>query len=254
MRGFEGRFDGKVVVVTGGSRGIGRAAVERFAAEGARVWFTWRRHAEEAEALAAATGARAVSCDQSDPAAVEAAATAILQAEGRVDVLVNNAGITSDAFFAMMTPEQWHKVLDTNLHGVFHWCRAVARPMLGARDGAIINVASVSGLVGVPGQANYAASKGALLAFTRTLAAELGSRGVRVNAVVPGFIDTDMTARMPRDIKRQNQKAIVLGRFGRTEEIAAAIAFLASPEASYVVGQVLVVDGGLTSTGMTLPS
>ena len=165
----------------------------------------------------------------------------------RIDVLVNNAGITSDQFLMMMRAEDWDRVLDTNLNGAFRWSKAVCRPMLVARHGVIIHVASISGLVGVPGQTNYSASKGGLIAFSRSLAAELGPKGVRVNTVVPGFIETDMTARMPRDLKRQNIDRTPLKRLGQPAEIASVVTFLASADASFIVGQSIVVDGGLTS-------
>ena len=241
-------FRDKVVIVTGGSRGIGRAAVESFSQRGARVFFTYHHHEDAATAAAAATGATALKCSQADAAAIENAAGQVLAQAGRIDVLVNNAGIHSDQFLMMMPSDAWDQVLDTNLNGVFRWSKAVIRPMMEARAGAIVNVASVSGLIGLPGQANYAASKGAVIAFSRTLAAEVGPKGIRVNTVVPGFIDTDMTAAMPRQIKQQNLDRILLKRFGRAAEVAAVVVFLCSEESSYVVGQTIVVDGGLTST------
>ena len=181
-------FAGQVVVVTGGSRGIGRAIVERFTAEGAQVYFTFHENTEAAAEVATASGAEAIQCSQTDGPAISAAVEKIVAAAGRIDVLVNNAGITADTFLMLMPEESWQRVLNTNLTGAFHWCKAVTRPMLMARRGNIINVSSIAGLVGVMGQSNYAASKGALLAFTRSLAAELGGKNIRVNAVVPGFI------------------------------------------------------------------
>ena len=172
----------------------------------------------------------------------------VLADAGKIDVLVNNAGITADMFLMLMPADDWNRVIDTNLNGAFRWCKAVTRPMLGARRGVIINIASIAGLVGVMGQTNYAASKGALLAFTRALAAELGVKGIRVNSVVPGFIETDMSARVPRQIKQKNLEHIVLKRFGKPEEVASAVTFLASDAASYIMGQSIVVDGGLTAT------
>jgi 3-oxoacyl-[acyl-carrier protein] reductase len=241
-------FEGQVVVVTGGSRGIGRAIVERFAAQGAKVYFTFHQNAEAAAQVAAATRAEAIQCSQNDAAAINAAVDKIVAAAGRIDVLVNNAGITADTFLMLMPADDWNRVIDTNLNGAFRWCKAVTRPMLGARSGIIINLASIAGLVGVMGQTNYAASKGALLAFTRSLAAELGGKNIRVNSVVPGFIETDMSARVPRPIKQKNLEHIVLKRFGKPEEVASVVAFLASDAASYIMGQSIVVDGGLTAT------
>ena len=241
-------FEGQVVVVTGGSRGIGRAIVERFAAQGAKVYFTFHQNAEAAAQVAAATQAEAIQCSQTDAEAINAAVEKIIAAAGKIDVLVNNAGITADTFLMLMPAEDWNRVIDTNLNGVYRWCKAVTRPMLGARRGNIINLASIAGLVGVMGQTNYAASKGALLAFTRALAAELGAKNIRVNSVVPGFIETDMSARVPRQIKQKNLDHIVQKRFGKPEEIASVVTFLASEGASYIMGQSIVVDGGLTAT------
>jgi 3-oxoacyl-[acyl-carrier protein] reductase len=233
-------FEGQVVVVTGGSRGIGRAIVERFAAQGARVFFTFHKNEEAAAQVAAATRAEAIKCSQNDADAINATVEKVLAAAGKIDVLVNNAGITADTFLM--------RVIDTNLNGACRWCKAVTRPMLGARRGVIINIASIAGLVGVMGQTNYAASKGALLAFTRALAAELGAKNIRINSVVPGFIETDMSARVPRQIKQKNLEHIVQKRFGKPEEVASVVTFLASDAASYIMGQAIVVDGGLTAT------
>lgn len=241
-------FENQTVVVTGGSRGIGRAVVECFASQGARVFFTYHQNADAAAQVTAACSAVGLPCSQTDAAAIDAAVEKVVKDTGRLDVLVNNAGITSDNFLMLMPHEDWQRVLDTNLNGAYRWCKAACRPMLGARRGAIINIASISGLVGVLGQTNYAASKGALLAFTRALAAELGGRNIRVNAVVPGFIETDMSARVPRQIKQRNLERILPKRFGQPAEVASVVAFLASDAASYIFGQTIIVDGGLTAT------
>ena len=241
-------FEGQVVIVTGGSRGIGRAIVERFAAQGARVFFTYHQNDEAAAQVAAAAPAEAIKCSQTDAAAIDAAVARVLAAAGKIDILINNAGITADMFLMLMPPDDWNRVIDTNLNGAFRWCKAVTRPMLGVRRGIIVNIASIAGLVGVMGQTNYAASKGALLAFTRALAAELGAKGIRINSVVPGFIETDMSARVPRPIKQKNLEHIVLKRFGQPAEIASVVTFLASDAAAYIMGQAIVVDGGLTAT------
>lgn len=235
------------MVVTGGSRGIGRAIVERFAARGAKVYFTYHQNDEAAAQVASATGAEAIKCSQTDAEAIGVTVDKIIAAAGKIDILVNNAGITADTFLMLMPAADWDRVLDTNLNGVYRWCKAVIRPMLGLRRGVIINVASIAGLVGVMGQTNYAASKGALLAFTRALAAELGGKNIRVNSVVPGFIETDMSALVPQQIKQKNLEHIVQKRFGKPEEVASVVTFLASDSASYIMGQSIVVDGGLTA-------
>lgn len=238
----------KVAIVTGGSRGIGTAVVSELASRGAKVFFTYNRSDEAAAEVEKASGAVKVKCSQTDGEQIASAVDSIVASEGKIDILVNNAGITSDQFIMMMPQEEWTKVLDTNINGAFRWAKSVCRPMMTARQGAIINIASVSGLLGIAGQTNYAASKGALLSFSRALAAELGPKGIRVNAVVPGFIETDMTARMPRQIKHQNLDRILLHRFGKPSEVARAVAFLASEDSSYIIGQTIVVDGGLTGT------
>jgi 3-oxoacyl-[acyl-carrier protein] reductase len=241
-------FTGRVALVTGGSRGIGRAVVEDLRRRGATVYFTFHRHEEAAEQTAQVSGGIKMLCSQADAAAIDTAVESIVQKEGKIDILVNNAGITSDQYLMMMPADEWNRVMDTNLNGAFRFAKAVVRPMMNAKRGVIVNIASVSGLVGIGGQTNYAASKGALLAFSRSLAAELGPRGIRVNAVAPGFIETDMTATMPRQIKQQNMARILAKRFGTPQEVAAVVAFLASDESSYIMGQSIVVDGGLTAT------
>lgn len=242
------RFEGKVAVVTGGSRGIGRACVSDLALLGAKVFFTYSKNEASADELVLLTGAEKVLCSQTDGEQIDATVDKIISSHGKIDILINNAGITNDQFIMMMPNEEWSKVIDTNLGGTFRWAKAVSRPMMNARAGAIVNIASVSGLLGIAGQTNYAASKGAIIAFSRALAAELGSRNIRVNTVVPGFIETDMTAKMPRQIKQQNIDRILLHRFGKPDEVAKTVTFLVSEDASYIIGQTIVVDGGLTGT------
>jgi 3-oxoacyl-[acyl-carrier protein] reductase len=241
-------FAGKTVLVTGGARGIGRAVVEDFRQAGATVYFTYRKSQELAERLAAESGAVALPCSQSAPEQIEAAVSTIMAQTGRIDVLVNNAGVRSDQFIVLSAYEQWRHVLDVNLDGAWRWAKAVSIPMMSASSGAIINIASVGGLVGIAGQTAYSSSKGAILAFTRSLAAELGTRGIRVNCVVPGFIETDMTATLSPALKRENTRRILLKRMGQPREVSGVVLFLASDAASYIIGQHIVVDGGLTAT------
>jgi 3-oxoacyl-[acyl-carrier protein] reductase len=246
--GMPGGCAGKTAIVTGGARGIGRAVVEELRRLGATVYFTYHRHDAEAGELASKTGAVSIHTCQDDEPGIDAAVEKAVRETGAIDILVNNAGIVSDQFVMMMPHAEWQKVLDTNLTGAFRWAKAASRPMMSRRSGVIVNVASVAGLIGIAGQTNYAASKGGLLAFSRALAAELGPRGIRVNAVVPGYIETDMTAKMPRLVKQVNMDRILLKRFGKPQEIAAVVAFLVSDSASYITGQTIVADGGLTST------
>jgi 3-oxoacyl-[acyl-carrier protein] reductase len=238
----------KTAIVTGGSRGIGKAVVEELCRLNSRVYFTFHKHDTEAANLEKSCGAKAFKCSQEDEKEIEKTVEAIMAEAGHIDILVNNAGIVSDQFVMMMPFSDWNKVIDINLHGAFRWAKAVSRPMLLAHSGSIVNIASVAGLVGIGGQTNYAASKGGLMAFSRALAAEFGLKGIRVNAVVPGYIETDMTAKMPRQIKQTNMDRILLKRFGKPEEVAQTVSFLVSDAASYITGQTIVVDGGLTST------
>jgi 3-oxoacyl-[acyl-carrier protein] reductase len=232
---------GKTALVTGGSRGIGAAIVRELAAAGASVVVGYRTGAAEATELADEVGARAV---QADVASAEEAAQLVDQA-GDIDVLVNNAGLTRDGLLARMPDADWREVIETNLSSVFYTCRAVTRPMMKKRGGAIVNVSSIVGLHGNWGQTNYAASKAGIIGFTKSLARELGSRGVRANVVAPGYVSTRLTDVIPAEAKDLMLRNTPLGRFGEPVDVARAVRFLCSDEASFITGEVLLVDGGL---------
>jgi len=244
-------LEGKVAVVTGASRGIGRAIAETLAAEGASVVVNYQSNAAAAEAVVAGIRERggqalAVAADVSDMAAAEGLIRAALEAYDHIDIVVNNAGTTRDTLLLSMKEEQWDVVIDTNLKSVFNVCKAAARPMLRRKKGGrIINISSVAGIVGQPGQTNYAASKAGIIGFSKSLAKELGSRGITVNVVAPGFVLTDLTAGLSDELVQQTISFIPLGRWGQAQEIAHAVAFLASDRASYITGAVLQVDGGI---------
>jgi 3-oxoacyl-[acyl-carrier protein] reductase len=245
------RLKDQVALVTGGSRGIGRAIVKAFAAEGAKVAVVYRGSKEAAGSLLqeiAQTGgvARAYQADVADPAAAGACVEQVEKELGPVDILVNNAGVIQDDLFVRLEPDAWNKVLQTNLGGTFNFCKAVAYPMMRRRSGRIINVSSVAAEYVNPGQTNYAASKGAINAFTRALAVELASRGVTVNALAPGFIETDMSAAVRNKAGDLIKKFIPMRRIGAPEDVAKVAVFLASADSAYMTGQVLTVDGGLS--------
>jgi 3-oxoacyl-[acyl-carrier protein] reductase len=238
---------GQVALVTGGSRGIGRALAGELAAAGARVAVV-ARDAGRAQAAAAelpGDGHRGFGCDVADSGAVNELVKTVEAEMGGLEILVNNAGVTEDNLLVRMSDEAWDRVLDTNLKGAFNLIRAAARGMMRRRSGRIINITSVVGITGNPGQANYAASKAGLIGLTKSVARELASRGVLCNAVAPGFIDTEMTAALPEAAREGLLAQIALGRLGRPEDVARVVRFLAGPAASYVTGQTLVVDGGM---------
>ena len=239
-------LEGKVAIVTGASRGIGAAIVKRLAADGATI-VAVARSIETCEGAA-----MCMKVDVSDSAQIDACVKATIEKFGRVDILVNNAGITKDGLLMRMSDDDWDKVLGINLKGTFLFTRAVSRPMMKnkgadgtASGGAIVNIASVVGLTGNAGQANYTASKGGVIALTKTVAKELGSRNIRCNAVAPGFIVSDMTDKLPEDVRAKYAETIPLKRFGAAEDVANCVAWLVGPESSYVTGQIISVNGGM---------
>ncbi len=241
---------GRVIAVTGGSRGIGRAVARRLAADGAHVVFTYVKGAVPAqntlEAIKEAGGsAEALQLEVSDFAAAQSFFKDLVDRHGRLDGLVNNAGISVDNLLLRMKEEEWDRVLEVNLKGVFNCARAAARSMVKARGGKIVNVTSVVAVTGNPGQSNYAASKAGIIGFTRALSLELASRSITVNAVAPGFIDTDMTQSLPAKVREELFARIPLGRLGEAEEVAGLVSFLLSEDANYITGQVIHVNGGL---------
>ncbi len=234
-------LDGKTALVTGASRGIGRAIASELARAGASVVLGYRSGKDEADALAAELGGRAV---QADVANAEDAARLVEEA-GDLDILVNNAGLTRDGLLARMPDDDWRTVIETNLSSVFYTCRAVTRPMMKKRAGSIVNVSSIVGVHGNWGQTNYAASKAGIIGFTKSLARELGSRGVRANVVAPGYVKTQLTDVLPEEATQAMLQNTPLGRLGEPQDIAGAVRFLCSDEASFITGEVLLVDGGL---------
>lgn len=243
-------LNGKVAVVTGASRGIGRQIAISMAKEGAVVIVNYNGSAAKAEDVVkeiteAGGQAEAVQCNVSDYSAAEAFLKDIISRYKRIDILVNNAGITRDNLLMKMSEEEFDAVIDTNLKGAFNCIKHVSRQMLKQKGGRIINISSVSGVMGNAGQANYCASKAGVIGLTKSVAREIGSRGITVNAIAPGFIDTEMTAVLPDDVKKAMGEQIPLKRFGMTEDVAQAAVFLASDRAAYITGQVLCVDGGM---------
>ena len=243
-------LQGKCALVTGGSRGIGRAVCLELARQGARVAVNYAGNAAAAEETVRACDALgaeafAIQADVADAAACEAMVKEVLARFGRLDILVNNAGVTRDGLMPMMKEADWDAVLDTNLKGAFHCMKAVYRPMMKQKYGRIVNLSSIVGLRGNAGQANYAASKAGLIGLTKSMAKELAARNVTVNAVAPGFIDTDMTAALPEKAREAMLTTIPMGRLGQAEDVAQAVAFFAGDTSAYVTGQVLCVDGGM---------
>jgi 3-oxoacyl-[acyl-carrier protein] reductase len=245
MTGDFGSLEGKIALVTGGARGIGEAISRELARAGARVAVGYRSGQEAADAVAAEIGGTAIQGNVGDPVEAQAVIERVEEELGDVDVLVNNAGVTRDTLIARMSDEDWEEVIETNLRGTFNTCRAVSRKMLRRRSGAIVNVTSVVGLHGNIGQANYAASKAGIIGLTKALARELGTRGVRVNAVAPGYISTALTDVLSEEIRGTILGNTPLGRLGEPVDVASAVRFLCSDEAAFITGEVLLVDGGL---------
>ena len=234
-------LEGRKALVTGGSRGIGRAIAAELARAGAEVVIGFNTGADEADAVAREIGGRAV---QADVSSADDAARLVAEA-GELDILVNNAGVTRDGLLARMSDDDWRRVIETNLSSVFYTCRAVTRPMMKRRSGAIVNVSSVVGIHGNLGQTNYGAAKAGIIGFTKSLARELGSRGVRANVVAPGYVKTRLTDVIPEELQGVMLTNTPLGRLGEPDDVAGAVRFLCSDEASFITGEVLLVDGGL---------
>jgi 3-oxoacyl-[acyl-carrier protein] reductase len=245
-------LENKTALVTGGTRGIGQAVVREFLAQGAQVFFNYSGNEKAAESLIQSlrqegySDVEAFQCSVTDSKMVKKMAMDIKKKAGCIDILVNNAGITRDNFLMMLSEQDWDDVIKTNLYGLFNCTKAVGRIMAGAKKGVIINIASVAAIHGAPGQANYSASKGGIIAFTKSAAMELIEKGIRINCILPGFIQTEMTYKIASDIREKLVKQIPGGRMGDPEEVAYLASFLASDRAQYIIGQSFVIDGGLT--------
>ncbi len=244
-------LENQVAVITGAGRGIGEAIAYQLAIEGAKIAVVSRSEANSSKVAEVLNqripgSAKAYAVDVADFDAVQKVGDQIITDFGRADILVNNAGITRDTLLMRMSSEDWDAVLNTNLKGAFNFARALLRPMIKARSGRIINISSVSGLMGLAGQTNYAASKAGLIGFSKSLAREVASRGITVNVVAPGFIDTDMTSVLKEEVRQGALAQVPLARFGKPEDIAAAVTYLVGPGATYVTGQVLAIDGGMS--------
>ena len=236
-------FEKKIVIVTGGSRGIGKAIAMKFAAKGAIVTVTYKNSIDNAEFDS--LGIKYFQCDAADTAEVQTFVDTVVKEHGKVDILVNNAGMTKDGLLMRMSEADWDAVLDTNAKGVFNFTKAVSRQMISQKQGKIVNISSVVGLTGNAGQSNYAASKAAVIGFTKSIAKELASRNINVNCIAPGYIDTDMTSKLNDTVKQGILQSIPMKRIGDGNDIANAVIFLCSDESSYITGQTICVDGGM---------
>lgn len=236
-------FENKIVIVTGGSRGIGKSIAKKFASLGAKVTVTYKNSVDTAEFDS--LGIKYHQCDAADTTAVQAFADGIIKEHGKIDILVNNAGMTKDGLLMRMSEADWDSVLDTNAKGVFNFTKAVTRQMISQKQGKIVNISSVVGLTGNAGQSNYAASKAAVIGFTKSIAKELASRNINVNCIAPGYIDTDMTSKLNDTVKQGILQSIPMKRIGDGNDIANAVMFLCSDESSYITGQTICVDGGM---------
>lgn len=236
-------FENKIVIVTGGSRGIGKSIAKKFASYGAKVTVTYKNSVDTAEFDL--LGIKYHQCDAADTAAVQAFSDSIIKEHGKIDILINNAGMTKDGLLMRMSEADWDNVLDTNAKGVFNFTKAVTRQMISQKQGKIVNISSVVGLTGNAGQSNYAASKAAVIGFTKSIAKELASRNINVNCIAPGYIDTDMTSKLNDTVKQGILQSIPMKRIGDGNDIANAVIFLCSDESSYITGQTICVDGGM---------